>query len=236
MHVQSGVVRIADLASTARPVVDSYHFVDAEVHGPAILIPLEDVHFDDVRFAIPDDRPESLLWPWDTSARPSVVGGIGLIRCQFQRCTMVGIGLAGPPDVLDVFGPNLGVVATPQSGAAQIHIEELVVGDKITTGDIEATAGSQVVVGKDIVARLEQMGQTEVAQAIERYREEVARGGLDSADKEAQLEAVNDVGMELTNPTPNESRLRMKLAALREGAKTSTSLAQAAQAIAGLLG
>lgn len=243
MHVASGVVRIADLASIAQPVVEGYQFLDAEVHGPAILIPLQDVHFDDVHFAIPDNRPESLLWLWDTRVRPSAVGGIGLIKCEFRRCTMVGIGLAGPPEVLDVFGPKLGVVASGTDAAvasgtdaAQIHIGELVIGDKITTGDIDATGGSQVVIGKDIVVRLERMGQTELAKAIDQYREEVARADLDTEDKEAQLEALNDVGKELTKPVRNESTLRMKLAALREGAQTSTSLVQAANAIAGLLG
>jgi hypothetical protein len=45
---------------------------------------------------------DALLWEVPRSRR-LVVGAIGAIDCTFQACTFIGVGYAGPPDMIAKF-------------------------------------------------------------------------------------------------------------------------------------
>jgi hypothetical protein len=234
----TGTILLSELVSAEQPVLQGHRFVDARLLGPALLIPVRDVHLERVTFGLPPGADaEALFWPWDTAVRRTVVGGIGLIECEFRRCTTAGVALAGPPEVLGKFRELVGLDSVePAQSSPTIHIGELVMGDKITTGAITVTGDGQVVVGKDIVARLGSVGRPDAAAALERYRSALAATDFDSGAREAQLVVLDEIGAELMKPEPNQSRLRMSLEALRSVASTVAPLSQAIKDIASVIG
>jgi hypothetical protein len=92
------LVRTTELA-TVNDVLTDHEFVNCEIVGPAILVPLAGVEFIDSVF---EGDPEAMLWEIP-EYRTRVIGGIGLQRCRFRGCRFSRIGFAGPPDFVKAF-------------------------------------------------------------------------------------------------------------------------------------
>lgn len=83
------VVKIADLVDS-RSLVEDRRFEDCEILGPAVLAPLEGVHFlnstfDGVFEAVFREVPDGLL----------LIGVVALRRVIFDRCKFTNIGIVG---------------------------------------------------------------------------------------------------------------------------------------------
>jgi len=83
------VVKIADLADS-RSLVEDRRFEDCEILGPAVLAPLEGVHFLSGSF----DGPFEAVFREVPEGTP-IRGVVGLRRVIFDRCTFTNIGIVG---------------------------------------------------------------------------------------------------------------------------------------------
>ncbi|MDQ1634961.1 MAG: hypothetical protein QOJ32_1770 [Frankiaceae bacterium] len=100
------LIRLPDLAVTSALLSD-LTFENCQVHGPAILAVVDNVHFNRCGF---DGTPEAVLWPIPPE-RTQLIGAIGLRNCMFVGCTLIGIGLAVPEAQLPDMRLGLGLPA-----------------------------------------------------------------------------------------------------------------------------
>ena len=89
-HYRNTTIRISDLVVTTYGIED-VTFENCVIMGPAVLLPLEGVVFNECGFDAPG--AEWIIWRID-AGRPGVTGAIGLNRCEFHSCRFVGIGIA----------------------------------------------------------------------------------------------------------------------------------------------
>jgi hypothetical protein len=100
--VRRQVVRITERASDQTAMIEDVHFEDCEILGPALLVPLDHVSFDETSF---DGHPDAFLW--EVSEDRIMIGVIGLRNVRFYRCRMKHIGLVGTPEVIKKFRSSL---------------------------------------------------------------------------------------------------------------------------------
>jgi len=89
-HYRNTTIRISDLVVTTYALEDLI-FENCVIMGPAVLLPLEGVAFNECGFDAPG--AEWIIWRIDPG-RPGVTGAIGVNRCEFHSCRFVGIGIA----------------------------------------------------------------------------------------------------------------------------------------------
>jgi hypothetical protein len=98
------VVKIADLVDS-RSRIEDRKFEDAEILGPAVLAPLEGVHFLNSMF---EGTFESVFR--EVPEGQMLLGVVGLQRVIFDRCKFTNIGIVGPHDFIVLaskgFGPG----------------------------------------------------------------------------------------------------------------------------------
>jgi hypothetical protein len=97
------IVKIADLADS-RSLIEDRKFEDCEILGPAVLAPLEGVHFLNSQFEGPFESvfrevPEGV----------SLRGVVGLRRVIFDRCEFTNIGIVGTEDFIQMAARGFGL-------------------------------------------------------------------------------------------------------------------------------
>lgn len=95
--VRNRSFRIVDLLPPDSDTISGRTFEDCTIYGPAVLIPILGVWFEQNSF---DSDLDALLWEIPDE-RASVAGGIGLIDCTFKRCVLRRIGIAGKPGFIE---------------------------------------------------------------------------------------------------------------------------------------
>jgi hypothetical protein len=90
-------VEINKLVSEHTPTIKGQVFVDKDIVGPAVVVPLGTGTMQHCGF---DGDEVSVLWeiPKD---RDRLSGAIALEDCTFLRCRFVNIGLVGPPEFME---------------------------------------------------------------------------------------------------------------------------------------
>lgn len=84
------VVRIAELADD-RGAVSNRRFIDCEIIGPAVLVPIRDVHLSEIALDVPN-VDDAFIHLADNA---QLVGMIPLMNVTFLRCRLRLIGLGG---------------------------------------------------------------------------------------------------------------------------------------------
>lgn len=74
-------------------------FFDCRLKGPAVVVIKPPLTFSNNDMG-PD--PDAVLWELDPH-RPEVVGAIAMEDCVVEGCTLVNVGIAGPPALLNQF-------------------------------------------------------------------------------------------------------------------------------------
>lgn len=89
------VIRITELAGD-RGVIENARFIGCDIKGPGVIV-LKDSTLSDSNLGGPS--ADAVLWEIPPT-RPVVVGAILAQGCEFDRCTFMNIGFAGPPDLI----------------------------------------------------------------------------------------------------------------------------------------
>ena len=84
------VVRIAELADE-RGAVSDHRFIDCEIIGPAVLVPIRDVHLSDIVLDVPSVDAAFIELADDAP----LVGMIPLFNVDIVRCRMRLVGVGG---------------------------------------------------------------------------------------------------------------------------------------------
>ena len=83
----------ANLQNGQGAVISDRTFVHCLIEGPAVLLPVTGVQFDNCDFGEPDgDMRRLLLHPFSPT---HVIGAIGVADCQFLGCRFQGVGFTG---------------------------------------------------------------------------------------------------------------------------------------------
>ena len=78
-------------------------FEDCRIEGPAVVY-FTNCRFEQSSWDTPGDTLEPLFWIVDEGIR---VGAIGMDHCEFDRCRLRNIGIAGTQDIIDMFRQNI---------------------------------------------------------------------------------------------------------------------------------
>lgn len=92
------VVKIADLADS-HSVVQDRKFEDCQILGPAVLAPLEGVHFLNSGF---DGTFDSIFR--EVPEGQMLIGVVGLQRVIFDRCQFTNIGIVATRQFIELAG------------------------------------------------------------------------------------------------------------------------------------
>jgi hypothetical protein len=101
--LRNQVVRLAELAGDDG-VIEGYHFEDCHIKGPVVLVVQGD--FSIVENEIEGD-PDAFLWEIAPD-RERVIGAILVKDSKFERCVVSGVGLAGPPEIIERIRESVG--------------------------------------------------------------------------------------------------------------------------------
>ena len=98
----------ANLIKTKTPLIQNRTFTNCVIEGPAVLLAMSGVNFDNCNLGMASEDPRSLiLMPM---AKNKVVGAIGLKDCTFRNCQFFAIGYTGGDAFMDrmlqVLDPN----------------------------------------------------------------------------------------------------------------------------------
>ena len=91
-------VEINRLVTEHSPVLQDMTFVDKEIVGPAVLVPMDD-QVSVIQSYLGIDA-DAVLWEIPVE-REHLSGAIGLERCTFLRCRFINIGVGGPPEAME---------------------------------------------------------------------------------------------------------------------------------------
>lgn len=72
-------------------VIENKVFEDCVFEGPAVMLALEDNHFEACNFGFAE-TPSSLIW---RPEGPKIVGAVPFRNCRFERCRFAMIGFSG---------------------------------------------------------------------------------------------------------------------------------------------
>lgn len=75
--------------------IENRTFTECLLEGPAVLLPVHGVHFDDCFFGSHGGNPKALLL--NPMSDYQVLGVIPFRNCKFERCTFAGVGFTGQP-------------------------------------------------------------------------------------------------------------------------------------------
>jgi hypothetical protein len=78
-------------------VIESHHFENCQVKGPAVLVMQGDFSLVENEF---EGDPDAYLWEIPEH-RTRVIGAILVKDTTFERCTFAKVGLAGRPDFIE---------------------------------------------------------------------------------------------------------------------------------------
>jgi uncharacterized protein YjbI with pentapeptide repeats len=102
----------ANLIKTKTPLIQNRTFTNCVIEGPAVLLAMSGVNFDNCNLGMASEDSRSLiLMPM---AKNKVVGAIGLKDCTFRNCQFFAIGYTGG----DAFIDRMLQVLDPQKPAA----------------------------------------------------------------------------------------------------------------------
>jgi hypothetical protein len=101
-HFRNEVLRIADLTVTSTELED-LTFSNCRILGPAVLVPRE-TQLVECTWETPD--LDAMFWEIEPD-RKLALGAVGVSRCTFSKCAFVGIGIAGPREMLEVLRAGL---------------------------------------------------------------------------------------------------------------------------------
>lgn len=102
----------ANLIKTKTPLIRNRTFTNCVIEGPAVLLAMSGVNFDNCNLGMASEDSRSLiLMPM---AKNKVVGAIGLKDCTFRNCQFFAIGYTGG----DAFIDRMLQVLDPQKPAA----------------------------------------------------------------------------------------------------------------------
>jgi len=79
-------------------ILEGLTFQNCKLIGPAILIPLGTTKI--VHCGLGPDI-DAVFWEI-APGRKAVIGAVGLLNCTLSACTLIDIGLAGPPELREV--------------------------------------------------------------------------------------------------------------------------------------
>lgn len=89
----------ANLIKTKTPLIQNRTFTNCIIEGPAVLLAMSGVNFDNCNLGMASEDPRSLiLMPM---AKNKVVGAIGLKDCTFRNCQFFAIGYTGGDAFID---------------------------------------------------------------------------------------------------------------------------------------
>lgn len=89
-------IRIRDVVPTSQPaILESVTFRDCDIIGPGVLVLMSGSSF------VGNSLSSESLWELDPMR--AYEGGIGVLDCSFERCQFIGVGIAGPREVIDSF-------------------------------------------------------------------------------------------------------------------------------------
>lgn len=81
-------------------VLEGKTFTDCRIEGPAVMLVLEDVHFDGVNFGpIGGDMRNLLFRPMSGQM---AIGAIPVRNCTFLNCQFHGLGITGGDELLQM--------------------------------------------------------------------------------------------------------------------------------------
>jgi hypothetical protein len=84
------IVRLSELVNERDAVISGQAWEDADVLGPAVVVPLGTTVLDQCEWM---GEPDAVLWEIPAD-RQEVIGGIALEDCVLRRCRMFNVGLA----------------------------------------------------------------------------------------------------------------------------------------------
>lgn len=99
------VLRLSELTVNTI-VLQGLTFQNCQIHGPAVLVPQGHTSMSHVTFDAPGGV-DAIFWEIPPE-RTFVVGAIAAVDCTFSACTLVGVGLAGGPDLRAMLETALG--------------------------------------------------------------------------------------------------------------------------------
>lgn len=107
------VIQIATLLPPKTgSILEGQTFEDIHFFGPAMVIPMNGIIFDECIFDIPNNNIDDILF----AIQPRyIVGVIGLRACVFRRCRFSGIGFMGDGPSLDSFKAGIPLRPLPSS-------------------------------------------------------------------------------------------------------------------------
>jgi hypothetical protein len=94
------VVRLSELVDD-RGVLEGCAFDRCHITGPAIIGVTGKTTVKDCNLGGP--TAEAVLWEFDPSLRPVVVGVLVCKDCTFDGCSFQNVGFAGPPELIQMF-------------------------------------------------------------------------------------------------------------------------------------
>lgn len=96
--VKSQVLKVADLALTSNPIMDT-HFEDCIMQGPAVITFIGETGIFSSGF---EGELKDVLWEVH-AGRSTIVGAVGFANCVFTRCQFRNIGVAGDKEFMESF-------------------------------------------------------------------------------------------------------------------------------------
>jgi hypothetical protein len=102
----------ANLMATRKPMIQGRTFTDCIIEGPAVMLAMSGVNFDNCNLGMASEDPRSLLLM--PMAKNKVVGAIGIKDCTFRNCQFFAVGYTGG----DAFIDRMLQVLDPQKPAA----------------------------------------------------------------------------------------------------------------------
>ena len=80
-------------------VIEGRTFIDCEIHGPAVMVPVAGCDFSGCNLGSADGDMRNLIL--EPNGASKITGCIPLRDCRFEGCRFISIGYTGSPDFLD---------------------------------------------------------------------------------------------------------------------------------------
>lgn len=79
-------------------VIENKTFIDCQMHGPAVIIPVQGCAFDQCDLGGADGDMRNLMF--QPLGPTKITGAIQFRNCRFERCQFMAVGYTGGPDFL----------------------------------------------------------------------------------------------------------------------------------------
>ena len=89
-----------EATQTGASAIEGRTFIDCELHGPAVIVPIVGCDFSGCNLGSADgDMANLMLQPLGSSR---VTGCIPFRECRFERCRFLAVGYTGAPDFMEI--------------------------------------------------------------------------------------------------------------------------------------